>query len=192
VYSVLSVIDKRLPSNTKKFGNYSWTNSVLMKHILLHISSSWPIRVRFPILGRSGRLPKKILGGTFYARIQGAPFTQEFRGHLLCNTNSGAPLMHKIKSKSKNKIRTYTRNHPSQNESTDGIHARNYFLLITAHQITTPSQNKKQKTQIGLTTAISATHRYPRVKFLQVFSVTVTNPIFFHDIPKLSQIQSIN
>jgi len=28
-------------------GSYYWTNSVFVKHILLHISGSWPIRVRF-------------------------------------------------------------------------------------------------------------------------------------------------
>ena len=82
-------------------------------------------------------------------RIQGAPFMQEFRGHLLCNTNSGAPPMQKTKSKSTNNIRTYTRNHPSQNEleSTDRRHARNDFLglLITTH----PNHNSptKQKTK---------------------------------------------
>ena len=28
-------------------GSYYWTNSVFVKHVLLHISGSWPIRVRF-------------------------------------------------------------------------------------------------------------------------------------------------
>ena len=32
---------------TKILYDYYWTNSVFVKHILLHISGSWPIRVRF-------------------------------------------------------------------------------------------------------------------------------------------------
>jgi len=106
-------------------------------------------------------------------RIQGAPFMQEFSWHLLCNTNSGAPPMHKTKSISTNKIRTYSHNHPSQNESTDRMHVRNDFLLIQYTQITTPPQNKNQKIQIGLSTAISATLRYPRVKLLQGFQLAI-------------------
>jgi len=75
----------------------------------------------------------------------GLPPAKEFRGHLLCNTNSGAPPMQKTKSKRTNNIQTYTRNHPSQNESTDRRHARNDFLLITTH----PKHNSppKQKTK---------------------------------------------
>jgi len=120
-----------------------------------------------------GRLPRKNSGGTFYGRIQRAPFW--------CNTNSEAPLMQKTKSKSTNNIRIYTRNHPSQIESTDRRHARNDFLLITTNPNHNSPRNIKQKIQIGLSTAISATHWCPRVKLLKRLSVT--NPILFMTFP---------
>jgi len=53
------------------------------------------------------------------------------------------------------------------------MHVRNDFLLIQYTQITTPPQNKNQKIQIGLSTAISATLRYPRVKLLQGFQLAI-------------------
>jgi len=68
----------------------------------------------------------------------------------------------------------------SQNESTDRYMRAMISYWLQHTQITTPFQ--KKKTQIGLSTAISGTHRYPRVKLLQ--GLSVTNPIFFHDIPK--------
>ena len=114
--------------------------------------------------------------------IQGAPFIQEFRGHLLCNTNSGAPLMQKTKSKNMNKIWTYTRNnHPSQNERIDRIHAQWFPTDYNTFKSQLPPKTKHKTIQIRLSTAISATHWCPRVKFLEGSSVN--NPIFFMTFP---------
>jgi len=71
----------------------------------------------------------------------GPPPEKEFSGHLICSTNSGAPLMQK--KKKINKTRTYTHNPPSQSEDTDRIRARIDFLLI----ITRPNHNSLPKTQ---------------------------------------------
>jgi len=123
-------------------------------------------------------------------RIQGAPFMQEFRGHFECNTNSGAPPMQKTKSKSTNNIRTYTRNHPSQNESTDRRHARNDSLLITTHpNHNSPTKQKTKSTDRSINSHLSDSP----MSSCEVAAEDLSyKSHFFHDIPKLSQIQSIN
>jgi len=129
----------------------------------------------------SGRLPTKNSGGTFYPRIQGAPSMQ----HQLRGTSHD-----KKKSKSTNNIRTYTRNHPSQNEGTVRRHARNDFLLITTHpNHNSPPKHKTKSTHWSINSHLSDSP----MSSCEVPAETLSyQSHFFHDIPKLSQIQSIN
>ena len=128
--------------------------------------------------------------GASRKRIQEAPFMQQFRGHLLCNSNSGAAPIQKTKSKSTNNIRTYTRNHSPQNESTDRRHARNDFLLITTHPThNSPPKHKTKNTDRSINSHLSDSLMSSCEVAVEGLSY---QSHFFHDIPKLSQIQSIN
>ena len=161
-----------------KTSQQSWRRVVLGAIRTNHIAASM-LNVTTPCC--SGRLPKKNSGGTFYATIQGAPFMQlQLRG------SSHA----KNKIKSTNNIRTYTRNHSSQNESTDRRHARNDFLLITTHPThNSPPKHKTKNTDRSINSHLSDSLMSSCEVAVEGLSY---QSHFFHDIPKLSQIQSIN
>jgi len=173
--------DKRLH---RQGGRQSWRRVVLGAIRTNHIAASMFKRLRTP--------PQK-----------------EFRGHLLCKNSGGTfhatPTQGNLSCKKQNQKARIKSEHTHAiiiHRQTKALieYMRTMISCWLQHtQITTPSQNKKPKIQIGLSTSISDTHRCPRVKFLQ--GLSVTNPIFFMTFPNCHryspsidcvQIRSIN
>ena len=151
---------------------------------------SWP--------GGSDYLVNNMCWLSFVKRLRGKTSWRSWRWVVLGairthRISASIPATPKKKSKSTNNIRIYTRNHPSQNESTDRKHARNDFLLITTHlnhnSGGSPPNHKTKNTDRSINSHLSES-------LMSLCEVAAESqlpiPFFFNDIPKLSHIQSIN